>query len=115
ILQPGNGALQRGALPLARHPDQAEELVARPVEIELELAVLVHRAQRADRRLPLALLAQALGPELAVPEAEGAQAVAVGEEHLLAGARLQPGDAERGALHHRRLLAAGPQVPHDRR
>src|SRR3546814_2463874 len=49
---------------------QREQLIVRAVEIELQLAVLVERAHRVDRRGAVAVLSQALGPELAEPGAE---------------------------------------------
>jgi hypothetical protein len=60
---------------------QGEHLVARAGEVELQLAVLVDRAERANRRRALSVLAQALGPELAVPQAEPGQPVDVRHQH----------------------------------
>ncbi len=45
------------------------ELVARAREEELLLAVLIDRPERCDRRGALAVLAEALGPELHIPAA----------------------------------------------
>src|ERR1700742_3315358 len=50
----------------AVHRDHREQLVARAADEELQLAVLVDRPERRDRRGALALLAKALGPELHV-------------------------------------------------
>ena len=45
-------------------------MMRRAVEIELELAVLIDRTERRDRRRPLALLAEALAPKLHIPGGE---------------------------------------------
>ena len=87
------GALARRVL-----DQEGEELVGRTAEIELDLAVLVDGAQRHGRRRAVAVLAEALGPDLAVPEGKGVEPVDIGHQHrdvdaLLAG---QP-DGERGA------------------
>src|SRR5216684_8208823 len=58
--------------------DDGKELVARPGDEELELAVLVDRPERADRRRALAVLAEALGPQLHVPARAALEPVGVG-------------------------------------
>ena len=73
-------------------------MLRRAVEIELKLAVLVDRAERRDRRRPLAVLAEALAPELHVPGGEARQAVAIGEHHVGADAAfLGKADGDGGA------------------
>src|SRR5262245_21031944 len=47
--------------------DDGELLVARPADEQLQLAVLIDRPQRRNRRGPLAIFAKAFGPELHVP------------------------------------------------
>ena len=57
---------------------ESDDLVVRPFAIELDLRMLIGRAQRLDRRLAgvdvfllqAVLLAQAFGPELAEPVAQ---------------------------------------------
>ena len=61
--------------------DDGEQLVARAGDVELQLAVLVDRAERADRRRALAVLAEAFGPELHVPAGEALQPVGIGHHH----------------------------------
>ncbi len=57
----------RGPRPAGDGGDDREQLVARAGDVELKLAVLIDRAERADRRRALAVLAEAFGPELHVP------------------------------------------------
>ena len=66
-----------GPLPSGVHRDQREQRIARPVAEQLQLAVLVHRSQHRHRRRTLAVLAQALGPELPPPAAEHRQLVGI--------------------------------------
>src|SRR5262245_32398863 len=47
--------------------DDGDQLVARAGDVELQLAMLIDRSERGDGRRALAVLAQALGPELHVP------------------------------------------------
>ena len=63
------------------HPYDRREDLARAVHEELELTVLVERPERGDRARPLALLAEAFGPQLHVPVREAGEAVGVGHEH----------------------------------
>ena len=82
--------------------DHGDEVLRRAVEIELELAVLVDRAKRRDRRGALAVLAEALAPELHIPGGEARQAVGIRKHHGGADAALLgeadgDGGAERGS------------------
>ena len=64
-----------------RRGDHREQLVARTRDVELQLAVLVNRSERADRRRALAALAEALGPELHIPLGEERQPIRIGHHH----------------------------------
>ena len=95
--------------------EEDHDLVARSVDEELQLRVLVGGAE-ADRRLPpvdgaiagLRALAEALGPELAEPVARRREALAVRHQHehpLLPSRREEPerrGERERGVPERRR-------------
>src|SRR6516164_10900640 len=63
---------------LAYHGDQ---VLRHAVEIELELAVLVNRAECCDRRGPAAPLAKAFAPELHIPGGEACEPIAIGHHH----------------------------------
>ena len=92
------------ALPGDVEHHQGEHLVGRAGEIELELAVLVDGAHGANRRGALAVLAQALGPELAEPQTEKGEAVDIGHQHRGAdAAALVERDGRRRAQRRRRL------------
>ena len=82
-------------------------MLRRAVEIELELAVLVDRAERRDRRRPLAVLAEALAPELHIPGGEARQPVAIGQHDVRPHAALL-GEADGdGRTDGRREVACG--------
>ncbi len=66
----------RGPAASAILADHGDEMLRRAVEIELELAVLIDGAERRDRRRPLAVLAEALAPELHIPGGEAREPVA---------------------------------------
>ena len=84
--------------------DDGEQLVARAGDEQLQLAVLVDRPERADRRRALAVLAEALGPELHVPAREALEPVGIGHQHRDLLARgLGERDRERGADRGRHL------------
>src|SRR5262245_42188367 len=55
--------------------DDGDQLVARAGDVELQLAMLVNRPERGDGRGALAVLAQALGPQLHVPAREAFEPV----------------------------------------
>src|SRR5437870_12016437 len=80
LVQPWN----RDVLVAARHGHQRDRLVRRAFHEELDLAVLIRRAKRAERRRPhvlrafLLLLAEALGPELHEPLGHDAPRIATG-------------------------------------
>ena len=61
--------------------DDGDQLVAGTRDEELQLAVLVNRSERGHRRGALAVLAQALGPELHVPAREAFEPVGIGHHH----------------------------------
>src|SRR6185312_910275 len=94
------GEIGRDARPaagaiLAHHCD---EVLRRAVEIELKLAVLIDRTKCRDRRRPLALLAEALAPELHVPGGEARKPIAIGQHHAhLDAAFLGEADGDGGA------------------
>ena len=107
----------RGPTALALLANDGDEMLRRAVEIELKLAVLIDRAKRRDRRRPLAVLAEALAPELHVPGGETRQAVAVGKHHIGAHATFlgqADGDARRRSLERiaRALLAFSIDCDH---
>src|SRR5690625_3892793 len=64
-------------LPTGLQANQREELVGWPLQIELQLTMLVDRAECPDRGRAPAFLTQAFRPELPVPEAEIRQAIDV--------------------------------------
>src|SRR6185437_8799431 len=72
---------QRGARALLLQHQQGKELVRGTAEIELKLAVLIDDAESTHGRRALAVLAETLGPELPIPEAEGRQPIDIGHEH----------------------------------
>ena len=61
--------------------DDRKQLVARPGDEQLHLAVLIDRSERGERRRPLAVLAEALGPELHIPMREAFEPVGIGHQH----------------------------------
>ena len=89
----GAGALgevgrQKRAASGASLADYGDEVLGRAVEIKLKLAMLIDRAKRGDRGDPLALLAQALAPELHIPGGKAGQTIGVGKHHADADAAL---------------------------
>src|SRR6185312_7657853 len=84
--------------------DHGEQLVARAGEIKLHLAVLIDRAERADRRRALAVFPQAFRPELDVPMRKAFEAVGIGHDHAdRLGLALGERHRERGAERRRHL------------
>ena len=67
--------------PAAGDGDHGEQLVARAGDEELELAVLVDRPERRDRRRALAVLAEAFGPQLHIPAGEALEPIGIGHHH----------------------------------
>ena len=89
--------------------DDGEELVGGAVEKELQLAVLVDRADRRDRRHAPALLAEAFSPELHVPAGEALQPVAIAKHYVLGDAALfGVGNRDRRADGGRHIAGRGP-------
>ncbi len=60
---------------------QRHQMLRSSIEIELQLAVLIHRPESRDGSRALAALAQALAPKLGVPQGEALQAVGVRHHH----------------------------------
>src|SRR4029078_9865925 len=61
--------------------DDGEKLVTRPGYEQLQLAVLIYPSERGNRRGPVAVLAEALRPQLHVPMRQALQAVAIGKQN----------------------------------
>src|SRR5262245_771043 len=76
----GKLAVNARALSAGADRDDGEELVARAGNEQLQLAVLIDRPERRERRSPLTILAEALGPKLHVPMGQPLQPVAIGEQ-----------------------------------
>jgi uncharacterized membrane-anchored protein len=73
-------------------------MLARTVHEQLQLAVLIERTETGDRRRALALLAQALRPQLHEPGGKAAETVGIWHHHLHPdAARLRQSDRKRGA------------------
>ena len=77
--------------------DDREELVVRAGEVELQLAVLIDRADGGDGLRAFAVLAQAFGPELHPPAGEALEPVGIGHRHRDVLALERRGDRERRA------------------
>ena len=104
-----SSGVDRRPLPGRADGQDGEQLVLRPGEIELLLRVLVDRPDRRDRLRALAVLAEALGPELHPPAREALEPVGIGHEH---GDRLAlhgEGEVERRAR-----APPGPRRPRRR-
>ena len=71
-----------GPRPSQAVADHGDEVLGRAVEIKLELAVLIDRAERRDGRGALAVLAEALAPELHVPGGEARETVGIGKHDV---------------------------------
>jgi hypothetical protein len=101
----------RGPVAGRRRHDEGEQLVGRPVEEELQQAVLIDRACGGHRLGALAALAEAFGPQLGKPAREQPQPVAIrhhdhGVEAVVAGQRKNHRRAERRRRFGRRLGAS---------
>ena len=104
----------RGPLPAGAGGDDGEQLVARAGDEELQLAVLIDRAERGDRRRALAVLAEALGPELHVPAREALEPVGIGHQDRDRSCRaLGERDRQRGADRGRHVV--GARLPREHR
>ena len=91
-------------LPFRLGGKDREERLAGPVAEHLQLAVLVDRTERADRRRTLAVLAEALPPQLPPPRMKRRKPVGIGPEHrLVQAAVLGQREMQRGALRAFRL------------
>src|SRR5690606_30297713 len=109
-----------------RLPHHGDHVLARAIHEKLKLTVLIDWAETGDRRRALAILAQALGPQLDVPMGEAADAVGIRYHHADANAFLiSERDVHRcthswrevsgtGSRPHSRddLGGAGPERPH---
>src|SRR5262245_24859537 len=80
-------------------------MLRRAVETELKLAVLINRTERCDRRRSLAVLAEALAPELHIPGGEAREPIAIGQHYThLDAAFLGEADGDGGADRRREVL-----------
>ena len=76
-----NSASMRGPAPGSPNGHDREQLVARAGDEKLQLAMLVDRAKRTDRRRAFATLAKAFRPELHIPAGEALEPVGIAHQH----------------------------------
>ena len=97
----------RGPSPADGARTIADQVLARAVHEQLQLAVLVDGAEAGDRRRALPVLAEALRPQLREPGAEAPEPVRIGHHHLGADAALaRQADGDRRALGRREVARA---------